>query len=106
AGLGYGAWLHGEAVGAGMLVAADMSRACGMLTRADVERVEKLLRRTGLPLDVRSIPGATALELMRLDKKVLAGRIRLVLLRNIGEACVTADYPDDALGATLAAHFG
>ncbi len=77
-----------------------------MLTRADVERVEKLLRRTGLPLDVRSIPGATALELMRLDKKVLAGRIRLVLLRNIGEACVTADYPDDALGATLAAHFG
>ncbi len=103
---GYSGWLHGEAVGAGMLVAADMSRACGMLTRADVERVEKLLRRTGLPLDVRSIPGATALELMRLDKKVLAGRIRLVLLRNIGEACVTADYPDDALGATLAAHFG
>lgn len=103
---GYAGWLHGEAVGAGMLVAADMSRACGMLTRADVERVEKLLRRTGLPLDVRSIPGATALELMRLDKKVLAGRIRLVLLRNIGEACVTADYPDDALTATLAAHFG
>jgi 3-dehydroquinate synthase len=43
---------------------------------------------------------------MHLDTKVLAGRIRLVLLRSIGEACVTADYPDDALTATLAAHFG
>ncbi len=103
---GYSGWLHGEAVGAGMLVAADMSRACGLLTRTDVERIGSLLGRTGLPLDVRSIPGAAALELMRMDKKVQAGRIRLVLLKNIGEACVTADYPDDALAATLAAHFG
>ena len=103
---GYAGWLHGEAVGAGMLIAADMSRACGMLTRADVERIGGLLGRTGLPLDVRSIPGATALELMRMDKKVQAGRIRLVLLRSIGEACVTADYPDEALAATLSAHFG
>ncbi|MGE0580860.1 MAG: 3-dehydroquinate synthase [Steroidobacteraceae bacterium] len=103
---GYAGWLHGEAVGAGMLVAADMSRACGMLARADVERIERLLKRTGLPLDVSSIQGSAALELMRMDKKVQAGRIRLVLLNAIGEARVSSDYPDDALATTLAAHFG
>ena len=103
---GYAGWLHGEAVGAGMLVAADMSRACGALAAADVERIERLLRRVGLPLDVSAITGTAALALMRMDKKVQAGRIRLVLLNRIGEACVTSDYPDDALAATLAAHFG
>jgi 3-dehydroquinate synthase len=103
---GYAGWLHGEAVGAGMLVAADMSRACGTLDRADVERIERLLRRAGLPLDMRAIRGAAAHELMRMDKKVQAGRIRLVLLNRIGEARVSSDYPDAALAATLAAHFG
>jgi len=103
---GYASWLHGEAVGAGMLVAASMSRACGMLASADVVRIERLLKRAGLPLDTRAIKADAAHELMRLDKKVQAGRIRLVLLRQIGEACVTAEYPDDALAATLAGHFG
>lgn len=103
---GYASWLHGEAVGAGMLVAASMSRACGMLASADVVRIERLLKRAGLPLDTRAIKADAAHELMRLDKKVQAGRIRLVLLKQIGEACVTAEYPDDALAATLAGHFG
>lgn len=102
----YSAWLHGEAVAAGMLIAADMSRACGWLRAADVQRIERLLSRLQLPLDVRAIPAADALELMRMDKKVAAGRIRLVLLERIGAARVTADYPDEALRATLAAHFG
>ncbi len=102
----YAAWLHGEAVAAGMLVAADLSRACGRLSAADVQRIRHLLSRLQLPRDVRGIRAAEALELMRMDKKVQSGRIRLVLLDRIGAARVTADYPDEALRATLAAHFG
>lgn len=102
----YGGWLHGEAVAAGMLIAADMSRACGLLAPDDVARIERLLRRAGLSRPASEVPATLALDLMRIDKKVLAGRIRLVLLRRIGEACLSADYPDDALRTTLAAHFG
>ncbi|MCW5572467.1 MAG: 3-dehydroquinate synthase [Steroidobacteraceae bacterium] len=103
---GYGNWLHGEAVGAGMLIAADMSRACGLLSTADVERIRRLLVRAGLPLDATAVGAAQALDLMRMDKKVLGGRIRLVLLQRIGAALVSADYADEALQTTLAAHFG
>jgi len=102
----YTSWLHGEAVAAGMLIAADFSRACGRLTAADVQRIGQLLSRLQLPLDVRAIRATDALELMRMDKKVQSGRIRLVLLDRIGTARVTADYPEEALRATLAAHFG
>jgi 3-dehydroquinate synthase len=103
---GYGEWLHGEAVGAGMLVAVDLSRRLGWLTDADVERVRVLLLRAGLPAAAPAIGAARALELMAMDKKVLAGRIRLVLARKLGEGVVTGDYPAEALAATLEAHFG
>lgn len=103
---GYAQWLHGEAVGAGLLVAAEMSRACGMLTGADVERVERLLARTGLPTNVSTIRAQDAFDHMRIDKKVQSGRIRLVLMKSIGQAFITGDYPDDALRGTLAARFG
>ena len=103
---GYGEWLHGEAVGAGMLMAADLSCRLGWLGAADVERVRALLARAGLPLEAPRIGAARALDLMGMDKKVLAGRIRLVLLRRIGAGVVAGDYPADALQATLAAHFG
>jgi 3-dehydroquinate synthase len=102
---GYGEWLHGEAVGAGMLIAADLSCRLGWLEAADVERVRALLVRAGLPTQAPSIGAVRALELMGMDKKVLAGRIRLVLLRRLGEAVVEGDYPADVLQATLAAHF-
>jgi 3-dehydroquinate synthetase len=102
----YRRWLHGEAVGAGLLMAATMSRHCGFLAAADVERLRKLLERAGLPTSAPEVPAATALEHMRIDKKVKAGRIRLVLLRAIGAAFLTADYEDAALGATLEAHCG
>ena len=102
---GYGEWLHGEAVGAGMLMAADLSSRLGWLATADVERVRTLLARAALPLDAPRIGAARALELMGMDKKVLAGRIRLVLLRRIGDGVVDGDYPAEALQATLAAHF-
>jgi 3-dehydroquinate synthase len=103
---GYGAWLHGEAVGAGMLMAADLSARLGWLVPADVERVRSLLQRAGLPVAAPRIGAARGLELMGMDKKVLAGRIRLVLLRRLGEGVVAGDYPAEALQATLAGHFG
>jgi len=103
---GYGAWLHGEAVGAGMLMAADLSARLGWLGSKDVERVRSLLQRAGLPVAAPRIGAARGLELMGMDKKVLAGRIRLVLLRCLGEGVVADDYPAEALQATLAAHFG
>ncbi len=102
---GYGEWLHGEAVGAGMLMAADLSSRLGWLDAADVERVRALLVRAGLPTRAPPIGAGRAFELMGMDKKVLAGRIRLVLMRRIGEGVVEGDYPADALQATLAAHF-
>ena len=103
---GYGAWLHGEAVGAGMLMAADLSARLGWLRPTDVERVRSLLQRAGLPVAAPRIGAARGLELMGMDKKVLAGRIRLVLLRHVGEGGVAGDYPAEALQATLAGHFG
>jgi 3-dehydroquinate synthase len=103
---GYGEWLHGEAVGAGMLMAADLSSRLGWLAAADVERVRALLARAGLPAAIPPIGAARALELMGMDKKVLAGCIRLVLLRRVGEGVVSGDYPVDALQATLATHCG
>jgi len=103
---GYGEWLHGEAVAAGLVMAADLSRRLGWIDAADVARVTSLLARAGLPVAAPPIGAGRALELMGLDKKVLAGRIRLVLLRRLGEGVVSGDYPAAALEATLAVHFG
>jgi 3-dehydroquinate synthase len=103
---GYTKWLHGEAVGAGLLMATDMSARLGALGAADVARVRSLLERAGLPTAVPQIGAHKALDYMGIDKKVKAGRIRLVLLRALGSAYLSADYPDDELGATLRAHFG
>jgi 3-dehydroquinate synthase len=103
---GYGEWLHGEAVAAGLVLAADLSRRLGWIDAADVERVRSLLARAGLPVVAPPIGAGRALDLMGLDKKVLAGRIRLVLLRRLGEGVVSGEYPAEALEATLVAHFG
>jgi 3-dehydroquinate synthase len=103
---GYGEWLHGEAVGVGMLMAADLSRRLGWLEDSDVARVRALLQRAGLPLAAPPIGAVQALELMGMDKKVLAGRIRLVLIRRLGSGVVSGDYPPEALVETLRAHFG
>ncbi len=100
-GAGYGQWLHGEAVAAGMAMAAEMSRRLGWLDAADVARVRGLLARAGLPVDPPRLGRERMLGLMRMDKKVKAGRIRLVLLERIGRAACTADYPDAALAGVL-----
>ena len=102
----YGRWLHGEAVGAGLLMAAALSRACGTVRPEEVERLRALLERAGLPTGARDVRADVLLEHMKIDKKVKAGRIRLVLLRGIGAAYVTGDYPDGALLATVRTYCG
>src|SRR5260221_2921311 len=103
---GYVEWLHGEAVGVGLLTAARMSQRLGGLAEADVDRVHKLLERAGLRTAAPRLGAAQAARFMGADKKVKAGRVRLVLLRALGEAYVTGEYPDAALQDTLQAQFG
>jgi 3-dehydroquinate synthase len=101
-GLGYGEWLHGEAIAAGMVMAADLSRRLGWLTAAETARIEKLIRGARLPVRApASLSPARFLELMAVDKKVLDGRLRLVLLKHLGEAVVTDECPRAELEATL-----
>ena len=103
---GYSTWLHGEAVGAGLLMAAAMSRECGYLSDTDVARLRALLHRVDLPIAAPDVSREAALEHMKIDKKVKAGRMRFVLLKRIGAALVTADYPPEALQTTLSSYFG
>ena len=101
-GLGYGRWLHGEAVACGMLMAARMSARMGWLDAAALPRIEKLLRTAELPTTPPSeLDAARMRELMSIDKKVVDGSLRLVLLRGIGSAVVTADFDSAALDAVL-----
>src|SRR6202521_3031577 len=98
---GYETYLHGEAVGLGMLIAADLSHRLGMLDAVILERIREILRKAGLPTTAPRIGAARALELMQMDKKVLGGAVRLVLIEKLGRAIVTADYNQAALDATL-----
>jgi 3-dehydroquinate synthase len=101
-GMGYGTWLHGEGVAAGMVMAARMSRRLGWLGADELERTQRLIRAAGLPAEPPGELSAQRFsELMSVDKKVLDGRLRLVLLRGIGEAVVTAEFDPAALEATL-----
>jgi 3-dehydroquinate synthase len=86
AGTGYGAWLHGEAVSAGMVMAAELSCLSGMLPKSDVARVRRLLERAGLPVRGPALGAGRMLELMALDKKAAGGRMRFVMLEAIGRA--------------------
>ena len=102
---GYGEWLHGEAVGAGMLLAAELSARIGWLARADVERVRALLAARGAAGARAPRRSARAASSWAWTRRCWPAASRLVLLRGIGEAVVTGDYPDDALQATLRAAF-
>jgi len=102
AGMGYGAWLHGEAVAAGMAMAADLSQRMGWISGADVERVRKLLSRANLPVNgPADLTVNTYLDLMSVDKKVQQGKMRFVLMKSIGDAVVTADVDLQQLRKTL-----
>jgi 3-dehydroquinate synthase len=102
--MGYGNWLHGEAVAAGMVMAIDLSIREGLVDEALRKRSIDLLSRAGLPVSPpANISVEQYLDVMAIDKKTLDGNIRLVLLRALGEAFVTADYSDDNLQQTLTA---
>lgn len=102
AGLGFGVWLHGEAVAAGMVQAAQLSSRVGSLEQAEVARLVELIVRAGLPDAAPDLGAARWLELMALDKKSASGAPRFVLLRGLGEAYVAA-VDEAPLAAVLAA---
>jgi 3-dehydroquinate synthase len=103
---GFTTYLHGEAVGLGMLIAASLSHRLELIDAAIVDRLRGVLVKAGLPTEAPRLGAARALELMQMDKKVLAGSLRLVLLEKLGRAIVTGDYGQAALDATLTEHFG
>jgi 3-dehydroquinate synthase len=102
AGLGYGEWLHGEAVGCGMTMAADLSVRLGHLDDAARKRLVALVSAARLPVRAPALGEARYIELMKSDKKAEAGTIKFVLLKSMGEPLMTS-VPADALRATLAA---
>jgi len=101
AGVGYGEWLHGEAVAAGMVLAARLSERLGLTADGDVARLRTLLERAGLPVEPPRLGAERYLVLMRRDKKVAAGAIRFVLLQGIGNAAIASDVPAEPLRAIL-----
>ena len=102
-GVGYGEWLHGEAVAAGTVMAAELSQRLGWLSAADVDRIRRLLQAAGLPVKGADLGAERYLELMSHDKKVVAGNLRLVLLRALGEAVTSADVPREEIVAAIEA---
>lgn len=90
--LGYGTWLHGEAVATGMVMAADLSHRLGWISNDDVERTKKIIQRANLPISCPKIPLDEFLGYMAHDKKVLNGQLRLVLLKQLGQAVITKDF--------------
>lgn len=103
AGLGYGAWLHGEAVACGMVLAADLSHRVGFIGRDVVDRLTRLIERAGLPVRPPSLGVDRYLQLMRVDKKAEAGDIRFVLIERLGQAGLHA-VPDALIADTLRDH--
>lgn len=101
-GMGYGEWLHGEAVAAGICMAADLSRRLGWISDSEQSRVESLIARAGLPtVPPASIDPERFMSLMSVDKKVVSQKIRLVLMKGLGESVVTDAFDKAALDSTL-----
>ncbi|MDP2882205.1 MAG: 3-dehydroquinate synthase [Azonexus sp.] len=102
-GMGYGEWLHGEAISAGTLIAAELSHRLGWLDENAVKRIERIFVRAGLPVFGPKLGAARYLELMSHDKKVQDGRLRLVLLQEIGKAIVSDQASDAQISAAIEA---
>jgi 3-dehydroquinate synthase len=102
-GMGYGTWLHGEAIAAGTMMAAELSCRLGWLVDADLERIRMIFQRAGLPVRGPALSTETYLDLMGHDKKVIAGRLRLVLLKRLGEAITYAEAPQSEIRAAIEA---
>ena len=98
AGLGYGNWLHGEAVAAGMSMAARMSHQLGWISTDDIRRITSMIAQAGLPVHAPAeLSAERFVELMSVDKKVMDGVLRLVLLKDIGHAVIVNDYTREQL---------
>jgi 3-dehydroquinate synthase len=102
AGLGYGQWLHGEAVGCGMVMGAHLSQRLGLVDTAFVERLTRLIAAAGLPVTGPDLGADRYIELMRLDKKAVAGDIRFVVIESPGRAATQA-APEPLVREVLAA---
>ena len=100
---GYGNWLHGEAVATGMVLAADLSERLGWISAAEVATLRSLLQQVHLPIRPPNMSVEQFLDLMAVDKKVLDGQLRLVLLKGIGEAVISKDVSADKLRDCLLA---
>ncbi len=103
AGQGYGAWLHGEAVGCGMVLAAALSAELGLVPAAFVERLTRLVQRAGLPVQAPAMPDERWLELMRVDKKAEAGAIRFIVIETPGRAALRS-APDETVLRVIRRH--
>ena len=104
-GMGYGAWLHGEAVATGMLLAAELSAQLGWINSADVQRVEAILSKAGLPIAAPTeIDAERFMELMAVDKKVLDGQLRLVLMKALCQSVISSDATADDIKQCITTH--
>ena len=99
--MGYGVWLHGEAVAAGTMLAADLSHRMGWLNDADIQRMQTIHQAANLPTQAPALGVERYLDLMGLDKKVQDGKIRLILQQGIGKSVITSDYDANLLKQTL-----
>ncbi|MCP4996789.1 MAG: 3-dehydroquinate synthase [Gammaproteobacteria bacterium] len=101
-GMGYGEWLHGEAVSAGICMAADLSKRLGWLSQTDIDRISSILEHAKLPTKPPAeIRSKQFIDLMSVDKKVVTGKIRLILMQGIGKSIVTEDFDPLLLQQTL-----
>ncbi|WP_180108480.1 3-dehydroquinate synthase [Acinetobacter sp. YH12147] len=102
--LGYGEWLHGEAVATGMVMAADLSHRMGWISADDVERTKRIISRAQLPIVCPKIPLDDFLSFMAHDKKVLNGQLRLVLMQRLGQAIITREFDPELMKQSILAH--
>jgi 3-dehydroquinate synthase len=103
AGAGYGAWLHGEAIAAGMVMAAALSSALGLIGQQDVARVRRLIQRAGLPVSGPALAPQRLIELMAVDKKAARGKLRFVVLEAIGRAALRSGIDDGQVREAIVA---
>ncbi|MDK1684510.1 3-dehydroquinate synthase [Acinetobacter terrestris] len=102
--LGYGVWLHGEAVATGMVMAADLSQRMGWISLDDLERTKKIIQRAHLPVKCPAIPLDEFLAYMAHDKKVLNGQLRLVLMKSLGQAVISKEFDVELMKQTILAN--
>ena len=102
--MGYGVWLHGEAVAVGMVMAADLSQRLGWISTDDLERTKKIIQRAHLPVKCPAIPLDEFLGFMAHDKKVLNGQLRLVLMSSLGKAIITKDFDVELMKQAILAN--